>query len=1106
MSQVTPNETILHYKILEEIGRGGMGVVYKAEDTKLKRTIALKFLAPHILATDEDKSRFIHEAQAAAALHHPNICTIYEINGAKGLTFISMACLEGRTLSDKLGDGRMKPLDAVRIALQIARGLKAAHEKGVVHRDIKSSNVMIGEDGRATIMDFGLAKSVHQTHVTRRGTQLGTIAYMSPEQTAGNDVDHRTDIWSLGVLVYEMLTGRHPFRGDYDEAIIYSILNEEPDPLTDSVTDTAPDLVYVVRKALAKDPSDRYRTAAAMAEDLEIIYDELRTGSSSSRIVRANGIRRGRGQVIRALFATRSIVTLAVYLLAAWAAVRLVGWSVNRFVLSPHLVSIAMVGLLCLIPTVWILAARNGARTRVWSLITRIGVPANIVVTLIVLFAVSAGRDIGAATETVAVRDETGETIERVVPKNEFRKSLALYLPTNASGDAGYDWAEAAVGVLLEIDLSQDQFLYIRSGFDNAAKQRLQKAGFSRWSDAPWNLKRELAEKANLDYLLTGSFSVASGNRSETEATGGRHTRPTMATGQNGSEPSPEGASSAAGDPEDLVVVPDDAIWEITFRLHNSRNGRLVSENVYQGNDPLALVDEATVQIKRDMGLPSHHIETAKDLPVSETVTHSMPALALFARGLDLAFFRNDWLGGLDVLERSVEYDSTFAYAHCLLHEFYVATNMPEKRAAALKTTMRHLYKLPERIQFVVKAWNYAYAQEPEKTLDVLELWSELYPNDVQARVLIAMVVEQRGERDRAIEQYEKILEIDPSRKEFLNAIAGQHREKGDFDTAISYYEAYAREHPDDAEVFRSMGEAFEIQGKYDSARENYERALLIDPGQIGVLVDLADIHGKLSEDEEALEMYQQALEISKTSQERARVHGSLRSFYSNRGQMEKSFEHMERLWAEEEQFLPPVNAQITRLDEVCLFVRGGREKRAFESMESLRAQMAPPNDGMLPLGYMCIYIELEDADAAEKELRDLAEFISAYGLESARGRIHWGRAKVEELRGDYEAAIDFYRKNLELNPNEVVMHRDIGRCYRELGQNEKAVESLEKMFRIYPDNPTANYEAALAHHEMGNRAKAMEHLEKALDRWKNADPVYKPAQEARATFAEWNS
>jgi tetratricopeptide (TPR) repeat protein len=154
----------------------------------------------------------------------------------------------------------------------------------------------------------------------------------------------------------------------------------------------------------------------------------------------------------------------------------------------------------------------------------------------------------------------------------------------------------------------------------------------------------------------------------------------------------------------------------------------------------------------------------------------------------------------------------------------------------------------------------------------------------------------------------------------------------------------------------------------------------------------------------------------------------------------------------------------------------------------------------------MCIYIELEDADAAEKELRDLAEFISAYGLESARGRIHWGRAKVEELRGDYEAAIDFYRKNLELNPNEVVMHRDIGRCYRELGQNEKAVESLEKMFRIYPDNPTANYEAALAHHEMGNRAKAMEHLEKALDRWKNADPVYKPAQEARATFAEWNS
>ena len=225
-------KTILHYKITEKIGQGGMGVVYKAQDTRLKRTVALKFLLPHILSSSEERSRFEHEAQAAAALHHPNICTIYEINETDEQTFISMAYLDGEGLNERIDRGRLKPVEAIRIALQVARGLKAAHEKNIIHRDIKSSNIIVAVDGRATIMDFGLAKSVRQTHATQRGAQIGTIAYMSPEQTRGDTVDHRTDIWALGILLYEMVAGRRPFQGDYDEAVIYSILNEEPEPTT----------------------------------------------------------------------------------------------------------------------------------------------------------------------------------------------------------------------------------------------------------------------------------------------------------------------------------------------------------------------------------------------------------------------------------------------------------------------------------------------------------------------------------------------------------------------------------------------------------------------------------------------------------------------------------------------------------------------------------------------------------------------------------------------------------------------------------------------------------------------------------------------------------
>jgi tetratricopeptide (TPR) repeat protein len=455
-------------------------------------------------------------------------------------------------------------------------------------------------------------------------------------------------------------------------------------------------------------------------------------------------------------------------------------------------------------------------------------------------------------------------------------------------------------------------------------------------------------------------------------------------------------------------------------------------------------------------------------------------------------------------MEHSVEHDSTFAYAHELLVQYYNVTNMPAERDAALDATMRHIYKLPERVQFVIKAQYYMFAQEPDKMLGVVELWSELYPEDVQAHEFLAGVKRQRGERDAVIEEYQKIMEIDPSRSEFLNDIAWLYREKGEFDTAVSYYETYAREHPDDPEVFHDIGGTYEVQGKYERAREYYEKALVIDPKRLRVLADLGDIHAKLSEDEKALETFQRALEMSKTPQERVRVYSSTKSFYSNRGQMDKSLDEMRFMWAEEEKYLAPAWAQLERLDEICMFVRGGREEEAFDEADSIRAQLAPPYDGMLPLAYMCIYIELEDADNAEKELEAVEAFIDTYQMEGERGWVFWGRANVEEFRGNYETAIEFYQKNLELNPGKTTMHREIGRCYRKLGQNKEALASLEKMLKIYPGNPTANYEAALAHHAMGNEQAAMEHLQKALDRWKNADPTYKPAKEARATLAQW--
>ena len=530
------------------------------------------------------------------------------------------------------------------------------------------------------------------------------------------------------------------------------------------------------------------------------------------------------------------------YFAGGWILLEFTDWAVGRWVLSPHITDFVVMAWLFGIPAVALLAWTHGAPGRDrWTRVETIGVVMNLLIASAIMFGLFRGRDLGAATNTVTVLDEDGRSIEREIPKRAFMRRVAVFAFVNESDDRDLDWLQLGVPWSMTLDLEQDDWIRPVTGFS----EELGTDPFSP-TQLPLSRQRELARDRFLDYLIVGSIH---------------------------------------GTADSLVL---------TSRLYDAQTGAFLEERYFQGPHPLVLVDRLTSQLRADLELPSGHIARTPDLPVAELLSDSLVAVRAFlqaeyAEGRDAA-------ANLRLLAAAVATDSTFALAQAALGEAYLSFNQPEDAYAAYETALRHEYRLSERNRFDVKVRYYQITRQPQKTLAVARMRTELYPTDPSAWDVLGIVLINQADTEGAVAALEQGRSLDPSSWGRIQLLGQAYMNAGRLDDARQVYQRHADRYPARLAPIRAIGAMYLQQGVFSQAAAQFEKALLIDPNDFQSLVALADIAERTAEFAKARGYYDRAVSASRDAESMWLVGGRLVGHFDLQGMTDSSIARMEAL------------------------------------------------------------------------------------------------------------------------------------------------------------------------------------------------------------------
>lgn len=752
--------------------------------------------------------------------------------------------------------------------------------------------------------------------------------------------------------------------------------------------------------------------------------------------------------VLHEIWRRRVPVVIAVYLAASWILKTAIAYFVNKYLYSPYLVELAWVFLLSMLPAVFMLAYfHSSKRSHGWSKTELIGLPANVVFSLVLAVLMFKGKDLGAATTSVSTYDESGKKIERTFLKNEFRKKTLLFFFENKTGDTSLNWISYAITNLIEYDLTQDYYVEAHNGLRYIPK--MSEAGFASGLGTPLTLKKKIAGNAFLNTFLTGSFTHNNGK------------------------------------------------FDIICQLYDTQTGKLIQENPFSGNNIFTLADELTLKLKTDLGIPEQHLKETPDVAISEIYTPSFKALEYFTRGYLEISIRNDWNKGVQYTELALKEDPGFVTAHHTMSQFYFSNNQVEKSMVSLDQTMKNLYKLPERQQFYAKYFYYILREEADKAHAVVKMWADLYPGDLDAHLMMASIWYKKNETEKAIREYKIIQNLDPSRYDAIRVLGELYKKKGLYDSAGYYLSEYSKQVPQDFRAYSGLGDLYVEMTEFSKAREAFEKALILESENIAVRLDLADLEMREGNPDNAAKIYQEALDLSKTSRDSAAVYLKQIDFFNFIGQPSRAFASYQLGIQKFARYNAPKEVTIQEIFNIDKYVLAGKNDEALNMLKRARTALQGPLAKATAFGYMFYYVETEDAAEAEKYIPDALEVITGFGEDFLLGNIYYAKGKIAEIRKDYKSAIEYYNDFKTMLPASFPVYQWIARSYREAGETGKARDEILKALRLHPFDPENNLEAALIFVKSKDRKKASEHLNKALKIWKNAEPDYKPYQKA---------